>query len=128
MTWTRAAPLQRGPLRPASLSSFPNTLSEFRQCEAWFNGPAKTRLAQVGIDLATRAAILGHSSVRNYMQGSTWRRGGESNSRIKVLQTSPLPLGYRALLFRVTCSPEVGKMPAYSARPHPGLSRQKADN
>jgi hypothetical protein len=25
-----------------------------------------------------------------------WRRGGESNSRIKVLQTSPLPLGYRA--------------------------------
>jgi len=51
-------------LRPASLSSFPNTLSEFRQCEAWFNGPAKTRLAQVGIDLATRAAILGHSSIR----------------------------------------------------------------
>src|SRR6266702_8969439 len=26
-----------------------------------------------------------------------WRRGSESNSRIKVLQTSPLPLGYRAL-------------------------------
>src|SRR5579871_3666437 len=25
-----------------------------------------------------------------------WRRGRESNSRIKVLQTSALPLGYRA--------------------------------
>ena len=57
-----------------------------------------------------------------------WRRGGESNSRIKVLQTSPLPLGYRALLFRVTCSPKVGKMPGHSARSNPGLSRQKADN
>src|SRR5579862_957597 len=26
-----------------------------------------------------------------------WRRGWESNPRVKVLQTSPLPLGYRAL-------------------------------
>src|SRR5262245_48727047 len=26
-----------------------------------------------------------------------WRRGWESNPRIKVLQTSPLPLGYRAI-------------------------------
>src|SRR5882762_5279462 len=26
----------------------------------------------------------------------SWRRGSESNRRIKVLQTSPLPLGYRA--------------------------------
>ncbi len=26
----------------------------------------------------------------------SWRRGWESNPRIKVLQTSPLPLGYRA--------------------------------
>jgi hypothetical protein len=25
-----------------------------------------------------------------------WRRGPESNRRVKVLQTSPLPLGYRA--------------------------------
>ena len=30
-----------------------------------------------------------------------WRRGSESNRRIKVLQTSPLPLGYRAPLHRV---------------------------
>src|SRR5579863_8743709 len=27
----------------------------------------------------------------------SWRRGPGSNRRIKVLQTSPLPLGYRAL-------------------------------
>ena len=27
----------------------------------------------------------------------SWRRGSGSNRRIKVLQTSPLPLGYRAL-------------------------------
>jgi hypothetical protein len=27
---------------------------------------------------------------------NNWRRGSESNRRIKVLQTSPLPLGYRA--------------------------------
>ena len=31
------------------------------------------------------------------MRGLKWRRGSESNRRIKVLQTSPLPLGYRAL-------------------------------
>ena len=29
-------------------------------------------------------------------RGFRWRRGWESNPRIKVLQTSPLPLGYRA--------------------------------
>ena len=32
--------------------------------------------------------------------GGYWRRGAESNRRIKVLQTSPLPLGYRALFLR----------------------------
>ena len=30
-----------------------------------------------------------------------WRRGSESNRRIKVLQTSPLPLGYRALFLSI---------------------------
>src|SRR5579884_2251595 len=29
---------------------------------------------------------------------ANWRRGSESNRRIKVLQTSPLPLGYRAIM------------------------------
>ncbi len=32
-----------------------------------------------------------------YLFGENWRRGPGSNRRIKVLQTSPLPLGYRAL-------------------------------
>jgi hypothetical protein len=31
-----------------------------------------------------------------FMRVKWWRRGSESNRRIKVLQTSPLPLGYRA--------------------------------
>jgi hypothetical protein len=31
------------------------------------------------------------------MTEENWRRGPGSNRRIKVLQTSPLPLGYRAL-------------------------------
>ena len=31
------------------------------------------------------------------LNGKVWRRGPGSNRRIKVLQTSPLPLGYRAL-------------------------------
>src|SRR5437660_5514484 len=31
-----------------------------------------------------------------------WRRGSESNRRIKVLQTSPLPLGYRALEYKIS--------------------------
>ncbi len=33
----------------------------------------------------------------NEFKGKFWRRGAGSNRRIKVLQTSPLPLGYRAL-------------------------------
>ena len=41
-------------------------------------------------------------NVLNYMKvlillRKVWRRGPGSNRRIKVLQTSPLPLGYRAL-------------------------------
>src|ERR1700692_1117163 len=31
-----------------------------------------------------------------FMREFCWVRGSESNRRIKVLQTSPLPLGYRA--------------------------------
>jgi hypothetical protein len=34
--------------------------------------------------------------VRPFFSVSYWRRGAESNRRIKVLQTSALPLGYRA--------------------------------
>jgi hypothetical protein len=36
-----------------------------------------------------------------FYAGFCWRRGWESNPRIKVLQTSPLPLGYRASAFLV---------------------------
>jgi hypothetical protein len=35
-----------------------------------------------------------------------WRRGSESNRRIKVLQTSPLPLGYRAISHNCTAGPD----------------------
>src|SRR5450755_838331 len=35
-----------------------------------------------------------------------WRRGSESNRRIKVLQTSPLPLGYRAPAPTLASRPE----------------------
>jgi hypothetical protein len=35
--------------------------------------------------------------------GRNWRRGPGSNRRIKVLQTSPLPLGYRALAGQPNC-------------------------
>ncbi len=39
----------------------------------------------------------------------SWRRGSESNRRIKVLQTSPLPLGYRA---RWTVTPQTSAFDA----------------
>src|ERR1044071_7754709 len=38
--------------------------------------------------------LLGRAN--SLTSGKLWRRGSESNRRIKVLQTSPLPLGYRA--------------------------------
>ena len=46
---------------------------------------------------------LGNGSLRK------WRRGWESNPRIKVLQTSPLPLGYRALIFTRYAKPLVAR-------------------
>jgi hypothetical protein len=36
------------------------------------------------------------TTVNRLLSEKVWRRGSESNRRIKVLQTSPLPLGYRA--------------------------------
>jgi hypothetical protein len=44
----------------------------------------------------------GHSRLNT--RAKTWRRGSESNRRIKVLQTSPLPLGYRALMYAGGCA------------------------
>jgi hypothetical protein len=42
--------------------------------------------------------LRGGNEVAKWRQakGEIWRRGWELNPRIKVLQTSPLPLGYRA--------------------------------
>ncbi len=48
---------------------------------------------------ARREEHFRHTSITGMLQdwpGNYWRRGGESNPRIKVLQTSALPLGYRA--------------------------------
>ncbi len=46
-----------------------------------------TRMNEVATLTQAIAAVCGVFS---------WRRGGESNPRVKVLQTSALPLGYRA--------------------------------
>ena len=45
-------------------------------------------------------------NVQVFMRVGDWRRGSESNRRIKVLQTSPLPLGYRALCIKLAVPPE----------------------
>jgi hypothetical protein len=50
---------------------------------------------QVPTTLATGAAA--RSLTIELSVEKDWRRGSGSNRRIKVLQTSPLPLGYRAL-------------------------------
>ena len=52
----------------------------------------------------------------NISTGS-WRRGAESNRRIKVLQTSPLPLGYRALITKLASYP----VKVYSPKETKGL-------
>ena len=45
--------------------------------------------------------ITFHRAAETRTHEPRWRRGPESNRRIKVLQTSPLPLGYRALCVHV---------------------------
>src|SRR5271165_6844197 len=58
--------------------------------------------AQIGPVLAVSERTGAKSEARsNSLEKSdlpwkVWRRGSGSNRRIKVLQTSPLPLGYRA--------------------------------
>src|SRR5262249_54460478 len=51
-----------------------------------------------------------------------WRRGSESNRRIKVLQTSPLPLGYRASTAALKIYRAVIAFPRISNRADSGLS------
>src|SRR3989344_6389951 len=45
-----------------------------------------------------RNTILSRARLPITPPGQTWRRGRELNPRIEVLQTSALPLGYRATL------------------------------
>ena len=54
----------------------------------------------VGQDIAGTTIFRLASTYRRLFTGyqEVWRRGPGSNRRIKVLQTSPLPLGYRALV------------------------------
>lgn len=54
-----------------------------------------TSRARSGLSLFSEAHLFPR---KNTLFGClSWRRGRESNSRIKVLQTSALPLGYHAL-------------------------------
>ena len=52
--------------------------------------------ARINPETSSPRAGEGNSDISWLLKG--WRRGSESNRRIKVLQTSPLPLGYRAIL------------------------------
>ena len=57
----------------------------------------------------------------NYKMGwglKFWRRGSESNRRIKVLQTLALPLGYRASIAeRSRCKNSAGRAASQSCLP-----------
>jgi hypothetical protein len=64
-----------------------------------FLGPALDEILQKSSRVATVLATclrFAHSGLKAKLL-KVWRRGPGSNRRIKVLQTSPLPLGYRAL-------------------------------
>ena len=74
-----------------------------RFSEGSTNGPAQV--------LAQNLDVYG--IVIDFAGAKRWRRGSESNRRIKVLQTSPLPLGYRAILNNCTARLE---------RTRPGIS------
>src|SRR5580704_168895 len=57
--------------------------------------------------IANAVNLSSHSCARRPSEassGGNWRRGSESNRRIKVLQTSPLPLGYRAPVQQISCT------------------------
>jgi hypothetical protein len=61
-------------------------------CISWRAG--RESLALLWPKSTHKQEIVGKKAV--FMLVLCWRRGSESNRRIKVLQTSPLPLGYRA--------------------------------
>ena len=54
--------------------------------------------------LQSRSSSVAQKNVALYVieyKEEDWRRGAESNRRIKVLQTSALPLGYRATIGKI---------------------------
>ncbi len=53
---------------------------------------------------ASPASSCCHFAGRGRIRRRGWRRGAESNRRIEVLQTSALPLGYRAVHSRVAAT------------------------
>jgi hypothetical protein len=67
-------------------------------------------VSEVGIDRALNGSAEAEGGSdefrRRLLKQKMWRRGSESNRRIKVLQTSPLPLGYRALTVLALRAPE----------------------
>src|SRR5580658_4996265 len=54
------------------------------------------RTIQIQVSVCNRRKARGAPRSPRLSDLVPWRRGWESNPRIKVLQTSPLPLGYRA--------------------------------
>ena len=58
---------------------------------------ARSKRLQLKFLICLLRKFLGGNQQKGGIKKKCWRRGWESNPRIKVLQTSPLPLGYRAL-------------------------------
>ena len=75
------------------------SLSTSRHSRSAFSPSSCSNLPHPG-EWNTNEDKAGESASAFYIQLCSrrmWRRGPGSNRRIKVLQTSPLPLGYRAL-------------------------------
>ena len=104
MSWMRAAPSERvaillGHQSVRVTEKYYAALTDARQRQveadlerAWERDPI-ILLASKGTQKLRRETEVVNGLKAN---GKKWRRGWESNPRIKVLQTSPLPLGYRA--------------------------------
>src|SRR5947208_3497470 len=74
--------------------SYPSALSPCNPLQSEQSGSDLSNVLQKSL----RSSQIGISEEASSLMGSCWRRGPGSNRRIKVLQTSPLPLGYRASL------------------------------
>ena len=87
MTWTDGYGPSSGPN--------PGPICGARVCMRRISLHANVRFGMGGGN--SKAPSNGLSSI--VFRALNWRRGWESNPRIKVLQTSALPLGYRAPRF-----------------------------